>query len=81
MDMAGITSTGSRTIHVVPNSSPADKGTVRKAACGRNVQVRWYEVKPANNVCLQCRQAIGWPMVVTWESQGHTFTIDFTKTS
>jgi hypothetical protein len=81
-DIAGVTSTSSRTIHVVPGASgvtKADKGAVRTAACGRDVTVRWYEVGPATEVCMARRKAMGWPTVVTWTSQGRTFTTDFSQ--
>lgn len=77
--MAGVTSTSSRTIHVVPGATRGDKGQTRTAACGLDVTVRWYEVGPATEVCLRCRKALDWPMVVTWESQGRTFTTDFSR--
>ena len=76
-DIAGITSIRSRTIHVVQGAVSTDSGAVRAAACGRDVLVRWYEVGPATRVCLACRKAAGWPLVVTWTSQGRTFTTDF----
>ena len=79
MNIAGLTSLRSRTVHVVPNSSKADKDSTRTAACGRDVLVRWYEVGPATEVCMACRRAMGWPLVVEWESQGRVFTTDFRK--
>ena len=77
--MGGVTTIRSKTVHVVPNSTKADKDTTKTAACGRDVLVRWYEVGPATEVCLACRKAMDWPLVVEWESQWHTFTTDFRK--
>ena len=79
MNLGGITSANSRTIHVVTDGDLSDAGLSRFSACGRYVIVRRYEVGPANEVCLKCRKAMGWPMIVTWESQGHTFTTDFSR--
>lgn len=77
--MGGSTSLRSRIIHAIPGATMADKGTIRRTACGRDAEVRFYEVGPTNDVCLKCRKNLGWPTVVTWESQGLTFTTDFSR--
>jgi hypothetical protein len=58
---AGITSRTSRVLHVVPDVTSAAKVTVRTAACGRDVTVRWYEIGPVHEVCQACRRAMRWP--------------------
>jgi hypothetical protein len=88
VDIAASTSRTSRVTHVVqvetiegiPGIGNADRwlsANVRKSACGKDVHPTRTTLKPSNDVCLKCRKALGWPLVVTWESHGHTFTTDF----
>jgi len=52
---------------------------IRPAACGIQVHPARYTLKESNEVCLKCRKALRWPMVVTWTQNGHTFTTDFNR--
>lgn len=75
----------SRVAHVIADLTDMDAiraavGQTRTAACGQDVTVLRVVLKgEANEVCLNCRKAMGWPMVVTWTQHGHTFTTDFSK--
>ena len=62
MNVGGVTTgKNTRTTHVVPGVTlPDDRGAIRAAACGQQVEVRWYEVNEGHETCRKCRRAMGW---------------------